>query len=85
MKEYVERKENCHDKCLMSLALALPKQNKSVIEIYDENCSRYDTSDTQSIFFRAERFTNHQRWSNKRWESFMIHSSSKDASCEWEK
>lgn len=33
IKEYVERKENCHDKCLMSLALALPKQNKSVIEI----------------------------------------------------
>lgn len=72
-------KENCHDKCLMSLALALWKQNKSVtceerlrwklLEIKMMMRKIFKTN--FSKLFNASRIIIKGGVNNKRWESFL--------------
>lgn len=78
-------KENCHDKCLMSLALALWKQNKSVtceerrwklLEINKRKKLKWWEKYSKQIFQTLQRYSeNHHdqkvECNNKRWESFL--------------
>lgn len=71
-KNMRKKKENCHDKCLMSLALALRMQNKSLIEKWWKAARdmmgarrRQTTSDekySKHIFQSSTLHKNHQRW-----------------------